>query len=55
MPVHAEGNKIIETATGRLVGRSKTPEQAKRAAQVRNAIVYGGFKPTKKRGPKRSI
>lgn len=52
MPVHAEGTKIIETATGRVKGRSRTPEMARKAARVRNAVVYGGFKP---RRPKRSV
>lgn len=48
MPVEAKGNKIVEKATGKVVGHSKSPEMAKRAARTRNAVVYGGFKPTKK-------
>lgn len=54
MPVEARGNKIYEKATGKVVGHSKTPDMARRAARTRNAIVEGGFVP-KKRGPKRSI
>ena len=56
MPVEARGNKIIEKKTGRVVGTSKSAEMAKRAARTRNAIVYGGFKPTreKRKGPART-
>jgi len=53
MPVRAEGNKIIEKKTGKVVGRAKTPEAAKRAARVKNAVVYGGFKPARRK-PARS-
>jgi len=54
MPVEARGNKIYEKATGRVVGHSKSPDMAKSAARVRNAILHG-WKPTQKRGPKKSI
>lgn len=53
MPVEAKGNEIIEKATGKVIGKSKDAETAKKAARVRNAIVFGGFKPT--RGPKRKV
>lgn len=51
MPVEAKGTKIIEKSTGRVVGQSDSPEMAKKAATVRNAIIYGDFKPTQHRGP----
>jgi len=47
MPVRAVGNKIIEKATGRVVGVSKNAKNAKAAARIRNAITEGGFKPRK--------
>lgn len=50
MPVIARGNKIIEKATGKVVGTSKSAGKAKAAANIRNAITEGGFKP--KRVPK---
>lgn len=52
MPVHAEGKKIIETATGRIKGRSRSPELAKKAARVRNAVLHG-WQPTRRK-PARS-
>jgi len=54
MPVEARGKKIIEKATGKVVGHSKSEAMAKSAARVRNAIHFSTFKPTK-RGPKKSI
>lgn len=54
MPFEAKGNKIVKKTTGKVVGRSKTPELAQRAARVRNAVAYSTFKPTR-RGPKRSV
>lgn len=53
VPVRAEGNKIVEIATGKIVGRSKTPEKAQAAARVRNAIHFTNWRPT--RGPKRAV
>ncbi len=52
MPVEARGNQIVEKATGKVVGKSKSPEMAKRAARTRNAITFGGFKPTRKKPTK---
>lgn len=54
MPVEARGTKIVEKATGKVVGTSKTPERAKAAARVRNAIAYSTWRPTRKT-PKRSV
>ena len=51
MPVEARGNKIYEKKTGKEVGRSKSPEMAKRAARVRNAVHFSDWRPAK--GPKR--
>jgi hypothetical protein len=35
-PVHAEGKKIIENATGKVVAHGKTKKSAKIAARIRN-------------------
>jgi hypothetical protein len=53
VPVRADGTKIVEKKTGKVIGHSKTPELAKKAARVRNAIHYSTWKPP--RGPKRSV
>jgi len=39
MPVKAVGTKIVEVHTGKVVGHSKTPAMAKKAAQARNAHI----------------
>ena len=44
--------KIVEKATGKLVGASKTKEKATSAMKLRNAITEGGFRP-RKRNPKK--
>lgn len=51
MPVKAKGNQIVEIETGKVIGHSKTPERAKAAARVRNAIHFSTWRPTN--GPKR--
>lgn len=48
MPVKARGKKIVEVATGRVVGTSTSAAKAKRAARARNAARHG-WKPTRKR------
>lgn len=48
MPVKPKGKQIVEKATGRVVGHSKSEAMAKKAARVRNAITEGGWKPTGK-------
>lgn len=53
MPVEARGREIVEKATGKVIGKSKSAEMAKRAARVRNAIHFSTWRPTQ-RGPKRS-
>jgi hypothetical protein len=53
MPVRAEGNKIVEVASGKVIGHSKTAERAKAAARVRNAIHFSNWRPGK--GPKRPV
>lgn len=53
MPVRAEGNKIIEISTGKVIGHSKDSASAKAAARVRNAIHYSNWKPSK--GPKKMV
>lgn len=53
MPVRAEGNKIVEISTGKVVGHSKSPDIAKKAARVRNAIHFSNWRPTK--GPKKPV
>lgn len=54
MPVEARGTEIIEKLTKKVIGHSKTPEMAKRAARVRNAVHFSTWRPTKK-VPKRSV
>lgn len=39
MPVHTEGKKIVETATGKVVGTSTSTEKAKAASRIRNMAV----------------
>lgn len=41
MPVTSKGKNIIEKATGKVVGHSKSPAMAKKAARVRNAVAHG--------------
>jgi hypothetical protein len=53
MPVRAEGNNIVEISTGKVIGKSSSPEKAQAAARVRNAIHFSNWKPTK--GPKRPV
>jgi len=53
VPVAARGKEIIEKATGKVIGHSKTVEKAKAAARVRNAIHFSTWRPT--HGPKRKI
>lgn len=36
MPVKRRGKQIVEVATGKVVGRSKSARMAKRAATARN-------------------
>jgi len=48
MPVKAVGKKIVEKATGKIVGKSTSAAKAKRAARARNAARHG-WKPTRKR------
>lgn len=48
MPVIARGRKIVEKATGRVVGHSSSAAKAKSAARARNAARHG-WKPTGKR------
>lgn len=48
MPVKSVGRSIVEKATGRVIGHSKSAMMAKKAARVRNAVKHG-FKPTKKK------
>jgi hypothetical protein len=40
MPVTTSGNKIIEKATGKVVGTAKSPKDAKASARLRN-MAYG--------------
>lgn len=47
MPVKAKGKKIVEAATGRVVGTSTSAAKAKSAARARNAAMHG-WKPTGK-------
>jgi hypothetical protein len=46
MPVTTRGKKIVEKATGKVVGTSKSPAMAKKAARVRNAVLHG-WRPTR--------
>ena len=48
MPVHAKGKKIVETKTGRVVGKSKSPTMAKKAATARN-MAHAGVPLTRRR------
>lgn len=54
MPVEARGNEIVEKLTKKVVGHSKNPQMAKRAARVRNAVHFSTWRPAK-RAPKRSV
>lgn len=47
MPVKAVGKNIVEVATGKVVGHSKSKGMAKKAARVRNAAHFA-----KKKGKK---
>lgn len=47
MPVKQVGKKIVEVATGRVVGKSKSVKKAKAAARIRNAAHFAKMK-----GPK---
>jgi len=49
MPVKAVGNKIVEKATGKVVGTSTSHAKAQRSANARNAARHG-WKPTGKKG-----
>lgn len=51
MPVVARGKKIVEKATGKVVGTSTSAEKAKSAARARNAARHG-WKPTGKKRKK---
>jgi hypothetical protein len=51
VPVRAEGNKIVEVASGKVVGTSSSAEKAKAAARVRNAIHLSNWRTRK--GPKK--
>lgn len=56
MPVERKGNKIVEKATGRVIGKSKDAATAQKAVNIRNAITEGGFKPTKRpKGRKKNV
>ncbi len=48
MPVKAVGKKIVEIATGKVVGTSSSPAKAKRAATVRN-MAHAGIPLRKKK------
>jgi len=47
MPVKAVGKKIVEKATGKVVGHSTSAAKAKSAARARNAARHG-WKPGKR-------
>lgn len=47
VPVKAVGKKIVEKATGKVVGRSTSHAKAQRSANARNAARHG-WKPTGK-------
>jgi hypothetical protein len=36
MPVHPEGKKIVENATGAVVGKSASPDVAAQASRIKN-------------------
>lgn len=48
MPVVAKGKKIVEKATGKVVGHSTSAAKAKSAARARNASLHG-WRPTGKK------
>lgn len=48
MPVVARGKKIVEKATGRVVGTSTSHAKAQRSANARNAAKHG-WHPTGKK------
>lgn len=48
MPVKAVGKKIVEKATGKVVGTSTSHEKAQRSANARNAARHG-WKPTRRK------
>ncbi len=48
MPIKAVGRRIVEKATGRVVGRSTSTAKAKSAARARNAASHG-WKPTRRK------
>ncbi len=48
MPVVARGKKIVEKATGRVVGSSTSATKAKSAVRARNAARHG-WKPTRRK------
>ena len=47
MPVTARGKKIVEKATGKVVGTSTSHAKAQRSANARNAAKHG-WKPAGK-------
>ena len=47
MPVVARGKKIVEKATGKVIGTSTSHAKAQRSANARNAASHG-WKPTGK-------
>lgn len=49
MPVESKGKSIIEKATGKVIGHSKSAKKAAAAARVRNAISHTSWRPTKGR------
>lgn len=48
MPVKAVGKRIVEKATGKVVGSSTSVAKAKSAARARNAARHG-WKPTRRK------
>lgn len=48
MPTHVEGKKIVEDATGKVVGKSKTVKKAKSASRIRNWAHAAKKKPNSK-------
>ena len=48
MPVKAVGKRIVEKATGKVVGSSTSTTKAKSAARARNAARHG-WKPTRRK------
>lgn len=48
MPVVARGKKIVEKATGKVVGNSTSHAKAQRSANARNAAKHG-WTPTGKK------